>query len=128
MFIIGPNATFAPFPLNSAPIALPRSLSKVRFHVDATVTPAGNAVTKSVSRTPSGESSRQSPGQPPTAAMFPTQRPRIQNTPVTAVTLSSIDHPAVRDLALACAAAHAGPKSGTSAESGEGGAEGEVEG
>ena len=128
MFIIGPNATCTPLPLNSAPIASPRARSSVRFHVDATVMPAGNAVTKSARRTPSGESSRQSPGHEFTAPMLPTQRPFSHPTPVTEVTLSSRDQRATSRCAFACAAAHAGPKSGMRSEPGGGGDLGDVEG
>ena len=128
MFTIGPSATCTPFPLNSAPIAAARARSSVRFHVDATVIPAGNAVTKSVRRTPSGESSRHSPGQEPTAPMFPTHRPFCHPTPVTEFTLSSTDHPAMNCCAFECASAHAGPKSGMRLEPGGGGDLGDVEG
>ena len=122
------SATCTPLPLNSAPIASPRARIKSRRHVDAVVIPAGNAVTKSVKRTPSGESSRQSPGQSPTAGMFPTHRPPIQPTPVVAATFSSSDQLETICLAFAWARAQAGPKSGTRLEPGGGGDLGEVDG
>ena len=100
----------------------------VRFHVVAAVIPAGNAVTKSVSRTPSGESSRHSPGKSPIGGMLPTQSPPIQPTPVDAFTFCSSDQLAMSFFAFACAAAHAGAKSGMSTEPGGGGVLGEVEG
>ncbi len=90
--------------------------------------PAGNAVTKSVSRTPSGESSRQSPGKSPTAAMLPTQRPFIQKTPVETFTFCSTDQPEMSFFACECAFDHAGAKSGIRSEPGGGGDFGDVDG
>lgn len=56
MFIMGPKATFTPLALCSRPMNSPRVRMSVRFHVAAALSPVGNAVTKSTSRTPSGES------------------------------------------------------------------------
>ena len=128
MFIIGPNPTFTPLPLNSCPIAFPRALINVRLNVAAALIPAGNAVTKSVRRTPSGLSSRQSPGNAPDGGMLPTQRPFIQPTPVETFAFWASVSVLTSFFALACAAAQAGAKSGTSGEPGGGGDLGEVEG
>ncbi len=88
----------------------------------------GNTVTKSVPRTPRGESSRQSPGNSATEGMFPTQRPFPYPVPVVVATFCSSDQPEMSFLARACAAFQAGPKSGMRREPGGGGDLGEVEG
>ena len=81
-----------------------------------------------MSRTPSAESSRQSPGHGPTAGMFPTQRPPIHPTPVETLTFCSSVKEETSWRALACAAAQAGPKSGMRGEPGGGGVFGDDEG
>ena len=101
----------------------------VRFHVAAAFTPAGNAVAKSVKRTPSGESSRHSPGKAsPMGGMLPTQRPPIHPTPVETFTFCSSVKDETSFLAFARAEAQAGPKSGMSSEPTGGGELGEVAG
>ncbi|OBZ74883.1 hypothetical protein A0H81_05142 [Grifola frondosa] len=108
--------------------------------------PVGNAVTKSVSRTPRGESymrpasaglqhariskptSRHSPGQSPTLAMFPTHRPPIQPTPVATLAFSFRLQLAISLRAFACALAHACAKSGISVDPTGGGLDGPVAG
>lgn len=81
-----------------------RSLS----NVDATLIPAGNALLKSVSRTPRGESCKQSPGYPCAgiAGVLPTQRPCSHPTPVVRFIFWSRVQPTSRARALACASAH----------------------
>ena len=82
--------------------------SRTEAHVAAAFMPAGNAVTRSANRTPSGASykrpqhlrgtpprqrggntSKQRPGKSPTGGMFPTHGPFIQPTPVVILTFSS---------------------------------------
>ena len=134
MFITGPSATLMPFPRNSAPMACPRRRSSVRFHVDATVIPAGNAVTRLTVRTPRGASWRHRPGQlrllsgTERAGMFPMHRPWKIPDPVEIPTFCSSVRPDTNAWARECADAHAGSKSGISSEPGGGGDCGEVEG
>ena len=116
-----------PFPRNSAPIACPRRRISVRSHVDATVIPAGNAVTKLTARTPKGASWRHRPGQLRLLSgteMFLMHRPWKIPDPVE---IPSV-RPDTNAWVWGCADAHAGSKSGINSEPGGGGDCGEVEG
>jgi hypothetical protein len=68
-----------------------------KAYVAAALIPVGNTVAKSTSRTPSGESSRQKPGNPGADPVFPTQRVVI---PLEMFTFSSRVYDAIYEMAL----------------------------